>query len=107
MKREGSTAARDRDRDRDRDLRHASSPGSRRLRRTLLWLMALLVVLLIVDRAALVITEHRLASRIQTAENLQSRPRLSIHGVPFLTQVVRGRYSSVGLQSSDPIRAAG
>lgn len=80
---------------------------SARLERTAIWLLVVLVGLFVIDRGALAITEHRLASRIQNIEQLPSRPKVRIHGFLFLPQVVQGRYGSVSLGSPDPIHAAG
>jgi hypothetical protein len=54
-------------------------------------------LLVVLDRVAVVAADHTVAARIQTQENLPSRPSVSIGGFPFLTQAIRGRYDDVTL----------
>lgn len=66
----------------------------RKLAVALIVLVALAVGL---DRLAVVVATRQLASRVQTAEALTTRPQASIRGFPFLTQVFGGRYDDVRL----------
>lgn len=45
-------------------------------------------LLVAADRVALAITESQLASKIQQSQHLSQKPKVSIDGFPFLTQVV-------------------
>ncbi len=66
------------------------------MRKPLIVLFAVVVVLLIgADRIALLVAESQIASRVQKSQGLDSHPDVSIKGVPFLTQVIRGRYREV------------
>lgn len=76
-----------------------------RLARLLISLVLLLVLAGVADRAAAHVAESRVASAIQDAENLQTEPDVTIHGVPFLTQLVRGVYGDVGVRVTDLSRA--
>jgi hypothetical protein len=58
--------------------------------------LAVVVALLIaLDRVGLYVAENQIASRVQKSQGLASDPDVSIKGIPFLTQVVRGRYKEV------------
>ena len=61
----------------------------------LVWLVALLAVLVVADRAAAAYAGRTLAVGLQRAGALSERPAVDIAGFPFLTQVVRGRYARV------------
>lgn len=63
----------------------------------LLALVVLLVLLVVADRVAVGVAEGQLADRVQTSQNLPSKPTAHIAGFPFLTQVVGGRYEQVSL----------
>jgi hypothetical protein len=67
------------------------------LRRWLLVLAVLAGLLLAADRVAATAAEHVVASRIQRDQGLTQRPHVSIHGFPFLTQAIGGRYDHVSL----------
>jgi hypothetical protein len=60
-------------------------------------LLVLLVVLVVADRVAVGIAEGQLASRVQTSQDLPSKPSVDISGFPFLTQVIGGRYEQVSI----------
>lgn len=76
------------------------------------WLGALVVLLLILgglfvaaDRIAVGIAEQAIADAVQTSQDLPRSPETTVHGFPFLTQAVRGRYRRVDL-AIDGIEAA-
>src|ERR1700712_2317384 len=60
-------------------------------------LVALLVLLVVADRVAVGVAEGQLASRVQTSQDLPTKPSVNIAGFPFLTQVIGGRYEQVSL----------
>jgi hypothetical protein len=67
-------------------------------RKVLISLLVLLVALVVVaDRVGASVASHVLASKLQSDEHLQSRPDVSIEGVPFLTQVFSGKYHQVNV----------
>jgi hypothetical protein len=57
----------------------------------------LLLVLLVGDRIGAVVAANVIATRLQTAGSLSSKPDVSIRGWPFLTQAVSGRYDRIEL----------
>jgi hypothetical protein len=67
------------------------------MRRLLVLAVVLVALLIVVDRVAAGAADHVVATRIQTQENLPSRPSVSIGGFPFLTQAFRGKYDDVTL----------
>jgi hypothetical protein len=75
--------------------------------RRLVWSLVVIVALLaILDRVALLSAQHDIAERLQADARLSSAPDVSIHGYPFLTQLVSGDYDDVdvvmhGLDSDD------
>jgi hypothetical protein len=71
------------------------------MRRWILVTAVLLGLLVIADRLALVAADNVVASRIQTDQHLSQRPHVSIHGFPFLTQALSGRYGDVTLTLHD------
>jgi hypothetical protein len=62
--------------------------------------MALLVVLVIADRASAAIAENDAAGQIQSA-GLPARPSVSIKGFPFLTQVAAHDIGRVDISASN------
>ncbi|MFN2521994.1 MAG: DUF2993 domain-containing protein [Mycobacteriales bacterium] len=71
------------------------------MKRLLVSLLVLLVVLVAADRVAVVVAGRVVAGQLQTSGDLSVRPSVSFGGFPFLTQAVRGRYSSVRVRASD------
>ena len=69
-------------------------------------LVVLVVLAVGADRLSLVLTERAVASQLQSSGSLSSRPSVSIHGFPFLTQALSGRYDDVDL-SADEVTAGG
>jgi hypothetical protein len=61
----------------------------------------IVVVLLLVaaDRIGLLVAERTVASKVQSSQDLSSRPAVHIEGFPFLTQVIENRYRTVTLDS--------
>lgn len=68
------------------------------------WLIVTAVViglLVVADRVAVVAAQDVVAGRIQADQHLSARPDVSIHGFPFLTQALGGRYGDVTLTMHD------
>lgn len=66
------------------------------IRRLVLLVLAGIVVLVVVgDRVAAHYAEAKVAAGIRDAEHLPSTPDVTIHGIPFLTQLVDGHYDDV------------
>lgn len=55
----------------------------------------LVALFVVVDRVAVVASQRDVARRIQVDQHLRSTPHVAIHGFPFLTQMVAGRYDDV------------
>jgi len=56
------------------------------------------IVLVIADRIAVVVAEHKISGRLAAAYRLPARPGVHIASFPFLTQVVAGKYRSVDIR---------
>jgi hypothetical protein len=70
--------------------------------RRLVWSLVIIVALLaILDRVALLSAQHDVAERLQADARLNSAPDVSIHGYPFLTQLVAGDYDDVDIVMHD------
>jgi hypothetical protein len=65
------------------------------VRRLLIALVVLALLAVAADRVGVVVAQRALAGQIRTELGLQQTPTVTIHGIPFLTQAVRGRYSDV------------
>jgi len=65
------------------------------MRRVLVAAGILVVLLVILDRVAVVVAERAVAKQIRAELALKQTPSVSIHGFPFLQQAVTGRYSDV------------
>jgi hypothetical protein len=80
-------------------------PGRRRghaLRNTIIVVVALLVVLVALDRLAVFFVQGKIASEIQD-QGFPSKPDVSVHGFPFLTQVISRHFQDVQI-SSEPVK---
>jgi hypothetical protein len=65
------------------------------MRRTFFVVMGLILVLVGIDITARIAVQSVLARQMQSAEKLQQRPSVAVHGFPFLWQVATGRYERV------------
>ena len=65
------------------------------MRRAVIVVLVIVGLLVVADRVALAAAEHVVAGRIQTDQGLAERPDVTIHGFPFLTQALAGRYDDV------------
>jgi LmeA-like phospholipid-binding len=79
-----------------------AEPGRRRghgLRNTVIVVLALIVVLIGLDRLAVFYVQGRIASAIQQ-QGFPAKPDVSVKGFPFLTQVVSRNFHDVQISSS-------
>lgn len=67
-------------------------------------LVAVVALLVVLDRVGLYVAKSQIASRVEKSQGLSSHPDVSIKGIPFLTQVVRGRYKQVDVTIHDVTR---
>ncbi|MER7365539.1 LmeA family phospholipid-binding protein [Nonomuraea wenchangensis] len=65
------------------------------MRKLIVFLIVLVILLVAVDRVAAAGVERDLANRIAAAADLSGTPKVTIEGIPFLTQAVSGRYPEV------------
>ena len=80
-------------------------PGPRHghaLRNTIIVVVALLVVLVALDRLAVFFVQGKIASEIQD-QGFPSKPDVSVQGFPFLTQVISRHFQDVQI-SSKPVK---
>ena len=71
------------------------------MRRLLIVLVVLAALLVVADRVGVVVAQNRLAGQIQQQLDLDRQPDVSIRGIPFLTQAVRGTYRDIRVQLPD------
>lgn len=67
------------------------------------WLIALVVLVLLliaVDRIAKVVVQNQAAGRIRDEYDLAERPDVTVHGFPFLTQVLRRELTRVNVEAT-------
>jgi len=67
-----------------------------------LWItLACLVVIIIgLDRVGVVVTNLALEGALRDKLLLQSKPKVRVHGIPFLTQVLGGKYNDIEVDAS-------
>jgi hypothetical protein len=70
------------------------------MRKFLVVLIVLVGLLLAADRIGAVVAGREIASRVQTAYNLPSKPSVSVRGFPFLTQVASGNYHEIDVSAA-------
>ena len=71
------------------------------MRKLLVGLLVLVVLLAVADRVAAAYANRRLAAQVKTELQLQQDPTVRVHGIPFLTQALRGRYSDARVRIPD------
>jgi len=71
------------------------------MRRVVIVVVVILGLLVVADRVAVATAQRVVAQRIQTDQQLQQQPDVTIHGFPFLTQALGGRYDHVTLTVDD------
>lgn len=82
---------------------NATARRKRRRRRGLLraaiWLICVVLFLgcifVLVDKTATSVAQDKVATKLTGQQPFTGRPKVVIHGFPFLTQAVRGKYSDI------------
>jgi hypothetical protein len=69
------------------------------MRKLLIFVIILAGLLVAADRIGVVVADHEVADHIQTAYHLPSKPSVSVHGFPFLTQVISGHYDEIDMST--------
>lgn len=81
------------------------------MRKLLIAVLVLAGLLVVADRVAVVVADRQIASRVQSAYNLPSKPSVGVTGFPFLTQVVSGDYHQINVSirslSTDGVQVDG
>jgi hypothetical protein len=70
------------------------------VRRIITLLVVLAVLLAVADRGAVALAQRALAERITQEQGVGSAS-ITVHGFPFLTQALRGRYDRVDVEAKD------
>ncbi len=65
------------------------------MRKLLIVVIVLAGLLLAADRIGVVVADHEIASKVQTAYDLPAKPSVSVKGFPFLTQLASGNYHDI------------
>lgn len=71
------------------------------MRKLLVLLVVLAVLAVVGDRVTVRVAETAIAKQAQTSAGLSSRPEVRIHGFPFLTQAVGGKYRRIDVTAHD------
>ncbi len=64
-------------------------------------LLIVVVVLVALDRIALIVAERAGGRTVQASQNLDRTPSVSVAGFPFLTQLATGHFGKVTMSASD------
>jgi LmeA-like phospholipid-binding len=78
--------------------------GKRRRRRPrITWIIVLVILVLLVvsDFAARAYTENQMASQVQSSLGLSGKPKVTIHGFPFWTQLLARDFKNVTVTASN------
>jgi hypothetical protein len=70
-------------------------------------LLVLLALAVAADRICVVVAQRTVAAQLQTSGSLSTRPDVTIHGIPFLTQAFSGRYDDVEVSASQVTAGGG
>jgi LmeA-like phospholipid-binding len=73
----------------------------RSLRRVLVVVVVLALLTVVLDVVSRKVTEQRVAAHLQTAQRLPARPSVSIGGLTFLGQAVRGSFDAIAVTTGD------
>jgi hypothetical protein len=65
-----------------------------------IFVVVVLVLLVGLDRIALVVAERQIAAKIQSKQDLPTRPSVSIKGFPFVTQVIGRHFNAAELHAN-------
>jgi hypothetical protein len=71
------------------------------VRRLVVVLLVVVGLLVVADRVALHLAERAVADQARTSAGLSTTPKVTAHGFPFLTQVLRGRYDRIDVELTD------
>jgi hypothetical protein len=70
------------------------------VKKFLIVLVSLIVILVAVDRVGVVVANVALEGALRDRLHLDHKPKVRVHGIPFLTQIVGGKYSDIEVDAS-------
>jgi hypothetical protein len=70
------------------------------VRRLLALLVVVALLAVVADRVALHLAERAVADQARVSAGLTATPRVTVHGFPFLTQAVRGKYDRIDVAAT-------
>jgi LmeA-like phospholipid-binding len=83
----------------------APAPAGKRRRRRprITWIIVVVVLVLLVvsDFAARAYTENQMASQVQSSLGLSGKPKVTIHGFPFWTQLIARDFKTVTVTANN------
>lgn len=71
------------------------------MRKLLVTLLVLVALAVAADRGSLLVAQRLLAEKARSSAGLTSTPTVRLHGFPFLTQALRGRYDDIDVTATD------
>ena len=72
------------------------------MRRLITVLVVLVLLAVVVDRVAWWFAQGAIAGQVKDSAELAEKPDVSVHGFPFLTQALRGRYKQIDADLRNP-----
>jgi hypothetical protein len=73
----------------------------------LLWVALLLTLAFAADRVSLNLSQRAVATQLKVSGSLSTKPSVTVHGFPFLTQAFHGRYDDVDVTATDVTAGGG
>jgi hypothetical protein len=70
------------------------------VKKVLIALVSLIVILVAVDRIGVVVANVALEGVLRDRLHLDQKPKVRVHGIPFLTQVIGGTYSDIEVDAT-------
>lgn len=71
------------------------------MRRAIIGLFVVLVLLVAADRVGVLVADVALEGVLKDRLALPEKPKVRVHGIPFLTQVIGGKYDNVEVHGKD------
>lgn len=71
------------------------------MRKAVIALVVAIVVLIGLDRGGWAVTNYALEGQLKTQLKLDKKPKARVHGIPFLTQVIGGKYDNIEVDAKD------
>ena len=68
------------------------------MRKLVVSLIILAILIVVVDRVAVIGVQREIANQIESKYDLAGTPAVQIKGLPFLTQAISGRYEEIAIE---------